>query len=107
MGIPVSKFKIMAFVVAAFLAGMAGVIYAGNIGILKPVNFDYNTSIEILVIVVLGGMGNIKGSIIAAVVLTALPELLRGAADYRMLIYACLLYTSRDVFLADLDAYKI
>lgn len=88
VGIPVSKFKIMAFVVAAFLAGMAGVIYAGNIGILKPVNFDYNTSIEILVIVVLGGMGNIKGSIIAAVVLTALPELLRGAADYRMLIYA-------------------
>ena len=88
VGIPVSKFKIMAFVVAAFLAGMAGVIYAGNIGILKPVNFDYNTSIEILVIVVLGGMGNIKGSIIAAVVLTALPELLRGASDYRMLIYA-------------------
>lgn len=91
VGIPVSKFKIMAFVVAAFLAGMAGVVYAGNIGILKPANFDYNTSIEILVMVVLGGMGNIKGSIIAAVILTALPELLRGAADYRMLIYSIVL----------------
>jgi branched-chain amino acid transport system permease protein len=88
VGIPVSKYKVMAFVVAAFMAGMAGVLYAGNIGILKPVNFDYNTSIEILVMVVLGGMGNIKGAIVAAVILTALPELLRGAADYRMLIYA-------------------
>lgn len=91
VGIPVSKFKIMAFVVAAFLAGMAGVVYAGNIGILKPINFDYNTSIEILVMVVLGGMASIKGAIIAAVVLTALPELLRGAADYRMLLYAIVL----------------
>lgn len=90
-GIPVSKFKIMAFVISAFLAGMAGVVYAHNIGILKPVNFDYNTSIEILVMVVLGGMGSIKGSIIAAVILTALPELLRGASDYRMLIYAIVL----------------
>ena len=82
VGIPVSKYKILAFVVAAFL------VYAGNLGILKPVNFDYNTSIEILVMVVLGGMGSIRGSIIAAVILTALPEVLRGAADYRMFIYA-------------------
>lgn len=91
VGIPVSKFKTLAFVIGAFLAGMAGVVYAGNIGILKPSNFDYNTSIEILVMVVLGGMGNIKGSIIAAIVLTALPELLRGAADYRMFIYSIVL----------------
>lgn len=90
-GIPVSRFKIMAFVISAFFAGIAGVVYAHNIGILKPGNFDYNTSIEILVMVVLGGMGNIKGSIIAAVILTALPELLRGAADYRMLLYAIVL----------------
>ena len=90
-GIPVSRYKIMTFVIAAFFAGVAGVVYAGNIGILKPVNFDYNTSIEILVMVVLGGMGNIKGSIIAAVILTALPEVLRGAADYRMLLYSIVL----------------
>lgn len=63
-------------------------MYAHNVGILKPVTFDYNRSIEILVIVVLGGMGSIKGSIIAAVILTVLPELLRGADDFRMLLYA-------------------
>jgi len=91
VGIPVSRFKTMAFVVAAFLAGMAGVVYAGNIGILKPVQFDYNMSIEILVMVVLGGMGNIRGAIIAAVILTALPEVLRGTSDYRMLLYAIVL----------------
>ena len=88
VGIPVSRYKILAFVIAAFMAGMAGVIYGANLGILKPANFDYNASIEILVMVVLGGMGSIKGSIIAAVILTLLPELLRGASDYRMLIYA-------------------
>lgn len=90
-GIPVGKYKTLAFVIAAFFAGIAGVLYAHNVGILKPVNFDYNTSIEILVMVVLGGMGSIKGSVIAAIVLTLLPELLRSMADYRMLIYAIVL----------------
>ena len=78
IGIKVTKFKTMAFVISGFFAGMAGVFYAHNVGILKPVNFDYNKSIEILVMVVLGGMGNIKGAVIAAVILTALPEVLRG-----------------------------
>ncbi len=91
IGIKVSRFKTMAFVISAFMAGMGGVIYAGNIGILKPVNFDYNTSIEILVMVVLGGMGNITGSIIAALLLTVLPEMLRGLSNYRMLVYAVVL----------------
>lgn len=90
-GIPVGTYKTLAFVVSAFFAGIAGVLYAHNIGILKPVNFDYNLSIEILVMVVLGGMGSIGGSIIAAVVLTLLPELLRSFADYRMLLYAIVL----------------
>ncbi len=88
IGISVSRFKILAFVIGAFFAGVAGVIYAHNVGIIKPTTFDYNKSIEILVIVVLGGMGSIKGSIIAAVILTALPELLRGADDLRMLLYS-------------------
>ncbi|HIT89466.1 MAG TPA: branched-chain amino acid ABC transporter permease [Candidatus Merdenecus merdavium] len=88
IGIPVSKFKVMAFVISAFFAGIAGVLYAHNVGILKPTTFDYNKSIEILVFVVLGGMGSIKGSIIAAIILTALPEMLRGAENYRMLLYA-------------------
>lgn len=91
VGVNVSKFKVMAFAIGAFFAGIAGVIYAHNVSIIKPTTFDYNKSIEILVIVVLGGMGSIKGSVIAAVVLTILPEMLRGIADYRMLIYAVVL----------------
>ncbi len=91
VGIPVSKFKVMAFVVAAFFAGIAGVIYGHNVGTLKPTTFDYNKSIEILVIVVLGGMGSIRGSVIAAIILTILPEVLRGADQFRMLLYAIVL----------------
>ena len=91
IGVHVSRFKIMAFVVSAFFAGVAGVLYAHNVGIIKPTTFDYNKSIEILVIVVLGGMGSIHGSIIAAVVLTILPEMLRGADNLRMLLYSIVL----------------
>ena len=90
-GIKVSKYKVMAFVISAFFAGVAGVVYAHHISILKPGNFDYNQSSEFLVMVVLGGMGNIKGSIIAAIILTLLPEVLRGVADYRMLVYSIVL----------------
>ncbi len=91
VGINVVYHKLLAFVVAAFFAGMAGVLYGHNLGILKPDTFDFNKSIEILVIVVLGGMGSIKGSIISATIITVLPEVLRGLADYRMLIYAIVL----------------
>ena len=91
VGINVSKFKVLAFVVAAFFAGIAGVIYGHNVGTLKPTTFDYNKSIEILVIVVLGGMGSIRGSVIAAIILTILPELLRSADEFRMFLYAVVL----------------
>lgn len=90
-GINVVYYKLIAFVVAAFFAGVAGVLYGHNLGILKPATFDFNKSIEILVIVVLGSMGSITGSVIAAIIITALPELLRGLADYRMLMYAIVL----------------
>ncbi len=75
---------------SAAMAGAAGVLYAHNLSTLtaNTNNFGYNMSITILVFVVLGGIGNIRGSIIAAVILTLLPELLRGLSDYRMLIYA-------------------
>lgn len=91
VGINVVYHKLLAFVVAAFFAGVAGVLYGHNLGILKPDTFDFNKSIEILVMVVMGGMGNIVGSIIAAIVITILPEVLRGLADYRMLIYSIVL----------------
>lgn len=93
VGINVTKYKLMAFSISAALAGVAGVIYAHNLATLtaQPKNFGYNMSIMILVFVVLGGIGNIRGSIIAAIVLTILPEMLRGLSDYRMLIYAIVL----------------
>lgn len=91
IGINLSSFKLMAFVLGSFFAGIAGVIHAHNQGSIFPLEAGYNKSIDILVIVVLGGMGSIKGSIIAAVILTILPELLRDAADYRQLLYAVVL----------------
>ena len=90
-GINVTNYKIMVFVIAAFFAGIAGVLYGHNLSILTAGTFDYNKSIEILVIVVLGGMGSIRGSVIAAVLITVLPEALRSLKDYRMIIYALLL----------------
>ncbi len=91
IGIPVTRFKLLAFAISASLAGVAGVLYAHNLATLNTKKFDYNTSILILVFVVLGGIGNLTGSIIAAVVLTALPEMLRFLNNYRMLIYAIVL----------------
>ena len=91
MGIPVVYYKLLAFVAAAVFAGVAGVLYGHNLGILKPSTFDFNKSIEILVMVVMGGMGSLPGAVIAAVVITVLPEALRGLSDYRMLIYAVVL----------------
>ena len=93
IGISAMKYKLIAFTIASSMAGVAGVLYAHNLTTLTalPKNFGYNMSITILVFVVLGGMGKIRGSIIAAVVLTLLPEMLRGLQDYRMLIYAIVL----------------
>lgn len=90
-GIPVTAYKTFAFVVSAFFAGVAGVLYSGYLGILKPDNFKFMTSIEILVMVVLGGMGSMLGSVVSAAVLTALPEALRVFSDWRMIAYALLL----------------
>ena len=93
IGINITKYKLMAFSISAALAGVAGVLYAHNLSSLMatPKNFGYNMSIMILVFVVLGGIGNIRGSIISAVILTLLPELLRGLSNYRMLIYSIIL----------------
>ncbi len=93
VGINITKYKLMAFMISAALAGIAGVLYAHNLTTLTalPKNFGYNQSIMILIFVVLGGIGNIRGSVIGAVVLTLLPELMRSLQDYRMLVYAIVL----------------
>lgn len=93
VGINITKYKLLAFSISAGLAGLAGVLYAHNLSILQaqPKNFGYNMSIMILVYVVLGGIGNIRGSVISAVILVLLPELMRELNDYRMLIYSIVL----------------
>ena len=93
VGISIPKFKLMAFVISAAIAGAAGTMFAENYSTMLASKFDFNTSILILVFVVLGGLGSMRGSVIAAVVLTLLPELLRSVRDYRMLFYAIILIT--------------
>lgn len=91
VGINVTEFRLKAFVVSAFLAGMAGALYGLNYSSMTASKFNFNTSINILVFVVLGGMGNILGSVISATVLYMLPEAMRSLQDYRMILYAVVL----------------
>ena len=91
MGINITYYKLLVFVIAAFFAGAAGALYSHLMAQVTPSTFNYNMSIEILVIVVLGGMGSVRGSIIAAILLQAIPEMLREFSEYRMLAYSILL----------------
>ena len=91
IGLNLTKYKLMAFVTSAALAGAAGALFGLNYSSLQATKFNFNLSILVLVFVVLGGIGNIRGSIIPATLLTILPELLRAFANYRMLIYAIVL----------------
>ena len=91
VGINVMSFKMKAFVVSAFLAGMAGALYGLNYSSIMASKFNFNTSINILIYVVLGGMGNILGSVISTTVLYILPEAMRALEDYRMILYAVVL----------------
>lgn len=90
-GIRTTYYKTLAFSISAFFAGIAGGLYAHYIAILDPGTFGFMKSVEILVMVVLGGMGSIIGSVISASFLTLLPELLRAFASYRMVLYSMLL----------------
>ncbi len=90
-GVNTTYYKTLAFVDSAFFAGVAGGLYAGCIGVMAPAKFGFMKSIEILVMVVLGGMGSMLGSVISATVLTILPEALRAVSDYRMVVYAVVL----------------
>ncbi len=92
MGIPTTKYKITAFVLSAFFAGVAGALFAHTECLITPNEFNFVISINIVVMVVLGGMGSVSGTAIGAVLLTVLPEVLRGSfADYRLVVYAALL----------------
>lgn len=91
MGLNPVRYKVTAFVIGAFFAGVAGGLYAHHKSFLSPTGFDFMKSIDIVVMVILGGMGRTAGVIAAAIALTVLPELLRGFADYRMILYSLLI----------------
>jgi len=90
-GVNITYYKTLAFVASAFFAGVGGGLYAGCVGVMAPAKFGFMKSIEILVMVVLGGMGSMLGSVISSTVLTILPEALRAFSDYRMVVYAVVL----------------
>ena len=90
-GINTTYYKVMTFAVSAFFAGVAGALYAGTVGILMPAQFDFLMTFDILMIVVLGGMGSMMGSVVAASVLTYAPFAMMFMARYRMVIFAFLL----------------
>jgi branched-chain amino acid transport system permease protein len=91
LGVPTTRYKVAAFVVSAFFAGVAGALYAHYDSYLNPSSFTFLRSIEVIAMIVLGGLGSISGAILAAIVLTVLPEALRSVREYRMVIYAVLL----------------
>ena len=91
VGLNTTHYKIVAFVIGAFFAGAAGGLYGHFKMTITPTGFDFTKSIEIVVMVILGGMGNTLGVILAAILLTLLPEVLRPIAEYRMIIYSFLL----------------
>lgn len=92
MGVQVSSYKIFVFAMGAFFAGIAGALYANYFYFIRPDSFGFMKSVDILVIVVLGGLGSIKGSIISAVVLSLLSLSLQGIPELRMVIYAVILF---------------
>jgi branched-chain amino acid transport system permease protein len=91
LGIPTTRYKVLAFTVGAAFAGMAGSLFAHYLSYLNTNSFTFLKSIEVVIMVVLGGMGSIFGSVVAAIFLTILPEVLRPIREYRMVIYSLLL----------------
>ena len=91
MGVNTTRYKVTAFVIGSFFAGVAGGLYAHLKTFISPSGFDFLKSIDIVVMVILGGMGNTPGVILAAILLTLLPEVLRPVAQYRMILYALLI----------------
>lgn len=90
-GVPVTLLKSQCFVIAAFVAGLAGSLYAHQVRYLAPNDFTFWKSIEILIMVVIGGMGSLFGAILGAAVVVLLPEILREIGDYRMLVFGAIL----------------
>jgi len=88
MGVNTTRVKVVAFVFSAFFAGLGGSLYAHQLGALDPKELGFLKSIDLVIIVVIGGMGSISGIVLGATILVVLPEVFRSFADYRMIVYA-------------------
>ena len=111
LGVNITKYKLLAFVISAFITGMAGAYYGLGYSSFKATKFDFNLSILILVYVVLGGLGNMTGTIVSTALLIVLPEALRLFNDYRMIAYAIVLIlvmilSNNKILMSYLDNYK-
>jgi branched-chain amino acid transport system permease protein len=110
MGINTTRYKVMAFVISSAMAGAGGALLAHFDGYLNPKSFEFIKSFEILIMIILGGLGSIVGSILGAILLTVLPEALRSFAEYRMVIYSVLLIvlmiTRPQGLLGNIDPFK-
>src|SRR5262249_45030811 len=93
LGVDTTSYKVLAFVLGAFFAGVAGGLFAHFLSYLNPNSFTFIKSIEVIAMVVLGGMGSISGAVLAAILLTLLPEVLRPVKQYRMVLYSLMLIT--------------
>lgn len=91
LGVDTTRYKVLAFVIGAFFAGVAGGLFAHYLSYLNPNTFTFIKSFEVMAMVVLGGLGSVTGAVVAAIVLTLLPEVLRPIKDFRMVIYALML----------------
>lgn len=91
MGVDVTKYKVIAFAISSFFAGIAGGLFAHYQGFIDPNSFSFNRSVEVVIMVVIGGMGSLSGSILGAIIVTVLPEILRVFEQYRMVIFPTLL----------------
>lgn len=91
MGIDIARHKVMAFAISSAFAGLGGALMASNITAIQPIDFGFKLSIGILCMLVLGGMGSIVGVIAGTIILTSIPELLRFATEYRMIMYGVVL----------------
>ncbi|MFC5542557.1 MAG: branched-chain amino acid ABC transporter permease [Bacilli bacterium] len=91
MGINITYYKVLAFAQGAFIAGLAGALFAHTIGFISPADFSYHRAVEILIFTVFGGSELVIGSVFGAVILTLLPELLRSVSDYRYILYGIML----------------
>ena len=91
LGVDTTSYKVLAFVLGAFFAGVAGGLFAHFLSYLNPNSFTFLKSIEVIAMVVLGGMGSISGAVLAAILLTLLPEVLRPVKEYRMVLYSLML----------------